>query len=98
MEYRIDYAPRKKAFGVLNRTTNSRLGIGILAVVLAGILLTNHFWPESREVVQKLFFPYQSEETSEAFEEMISDLKNGSEFSDVAAAFCKTVISNAQEN
>ena len=96
MEYRIDYAPRKKEFGIMLRVSGRRWGMGIAAVLLAGVLAINQFWPEGKIFVQKLIFPYGNAATSEAFETMVSELKNGSEFSDAAAAFCKTVISNAQ--
>lgn len=91
MGYCVDYGahgteklPLKEAKGHL------RAFAGLF--FLLGFVLAWNFWPEGREVLQRLLIPGEPEVTLAATEELVAQLRSGTDTQEAVAAFCREIL------
>lgn len=86
MGYRIEYGcPERQP------DKPKRLGLTIV-FFLAFLLLVNVFWPEGRKVLQELLWPGDMEQTQQALEVFIAQLRYGEPVSDAVESFCREIL------
>ena len=91
MAYRVQYGNDD----TYSETTRIRLGrtilmtIGVMAVLFS---LTAKFWPEGKQVLDKLTAFHGLRQIQQHLEIMVLDLRSGASLSQTVTAFCRDVI------
>ena len=94
MAYRIDYdktGTRKRI-----EPAKSRIAVYTAAFFLLFLLLVNLFWPDGTGFLRQSLIPGDPDVTAAAVDSLIDDLKDGQQVSDAITAFCRELISNAE--
>jgi len=94
MGYRVEYGPVKKVRGLEKRVS----GVSSLIAVclLLFFILVGSFWPEGKEILQKLIFPGDPVVTAAALDNLTESLRSGEALSDSMAAFCIQILEGAE--
>ena len=95
MGYRVEYGPQEKKQE--SKLWNS-LKMQILTTVflLFFVLGVRGAWPEGTEKLKEFLLPGQPSVTETAFQNLISDLKEGDSIPDAVSTFCREIVEHAQ--
>lgn len=95
MAYRIEYATNAKyqPTQMLRKDKLAKLAIVFFLIFL---LLTTLYWPQGKQMLQKMILPCDMEVTTQAFGTMIADIRGGEPLDEAVGAFCRQILSGAQ--
>ena len=94
MAYRIDYAATDKHKSVTEPHTG--LFARTAGFFLLFLVLTKLFWPAGEEKLHKILAPWDAEVTAQAFSDMVTDLRSGTDFTSAVTVFCREIIADAE--
>lgn len=90
MSYRIDYSA--DTLSKSTRQPSARLRLLIVAFLLAFFLLFPALCPEGAAWLRETLLPWDPTVTEQAFQEMISTLKQGEPAGNALSAFCREIL------
>lgn len=88
MSYKIIYAEEPEC---RKRNRSCLLPVTLLFLCLF-LFLTNGFWPEGREVLQRVFLPGDPQTVKQAAQTFVQGLQLGEPFSEALEAFCQNIL------
>lgn len=95
MGYRVDYGPMDRAM----RGSNYRI-IGwpvlLAAFFLCFLIMVSVFWPQGREVLADLLFPWDWEAVESALTAFREGISAGDSAMSCAEAFCRQILLEAK--
>lgn len=96
LTYRIEYGPpvRRKEAQPKNAL---RLRGMIAAFLMAFLLLTRLLWPAGTDKLRQMLLP-GGNNTQEAIQEMMEQLREGERVGDAVTAFCRQILEDGQES
>lgn len=94
MGYRTEY-------GSVSRRKNAKTSSGIRVVLFTIIFLymfaylVNSYWPEGREVLQKVIWPADMQTSGQVVQAFVKKLRLGIPIWDAVESFCREIVGHA---
>lgn len=94
MGYHIEYDKGTRAYEIRKKYP-LRVYALTAGCFLLFLVLTLHYWPGGREVLQECLIPGDNRITFQALENMTDSLRAGSSLGDAVTAFCREILDGA---
>lgn len=95
MGYRVEYGPqeKKKESKLLNPLKMQILTTVFLLFFVLGV---RGAWPEGTEKLKEFLLPGELSVTETAFQNLVTEIKEGESIGDAVSTFCREIVEHAQ--